>query len=53
VHEERFLHGAACHGCLLVGETSCERRNEALDRALVVQTVDAADTAFFPISTGK
>ena len=47
VHEERFLHGAACHGCLLVGETSCERRNEALDRALVVQTVDSGETAFF------
>jgi hypothetical protein len=32
-HEERFLHGAACHGCLLIGEPSCERRNELLDRA--------------------
>lgn len=25
--EERFLHGAACHGCLLIAETSCERRS--------------------------
>ncbi len=47
-HEERFLHGAACHGCLLIAETSCERRNELLDRALVVPTVCTPDAAFFP-----
>lgn len=46
-HEERFLHGAACHGCLLIAETSCERRNELLDRALVVPTVTTPDAAFF------
>lgn len=46
-HEERFLHGAACHGCLLIAETSCERHNELLDRALVVPTVATADAAFF------
>ena len=45
--EERFLHGAACHGCLLIAEPSCERRNEFLDRALVVPTVEDADAAFF------
>lgn len=45
--EERFLHGAACHGCLLIAEPSCERRNEYLDRALVVPTVDDGDAAFF------
>lgn len=47
-HEERFLHGAACHGCLLIAETSCERRNELLDRALIVPTVSTPDAAFFP-----
>jgi hypothetical protein len=46
-HEERFLHGAACHGCLLIAETSCERRNDFLDRALVVPTVSVPDAAFF------
>jgi hypothetical protein len=46
-HEERFLHGAACHGCLLIAETSCERRNELLDRALVVPTVATPRAAFF------
>ena len=47
-HEERFLHGAACHGCLLIAETSCELRNEFLDRELVVPTVSTPDAAFFP-----
>jgi hypothetical protein len=46
-HEERFLHGAACHGCLLIAEPSCERRNEFLDRALVVATVEGPGAEFF------
>ena len=37
--EGRCLHGAACHGCLLIAETSCEMRNDFLDRALVVPTL--------------
>ncbi|MCX4239768.1 DUF1998 domain-containing protein [Paraliomyxa miuraensis] len=45
--EQRFLHGAACHGCLLIAETSCEQRNELLDRALVIPTVSVPDAAFF------
>ncbi|MFW9258883.1 DrmB family protein [Nostoc sp. CALU 546] len=48
VQEERFLHGSACHGCLLIAETSCERRNEFLDRALVVATVEGLGAEFFP-----
>ena len=46
-HEVRFLHGSACHGCLLIAETSCEMRNEFLDRSLVVPTVSTPDAAFF------
>ena len=46
--EDRFQHGAACHGCLLIAETSCERRNEMLDRALVVNTVAGLGAEFFP-----
>ena len=46
-HEDRFLHGAACHGCLLLPESSCERRNDFLDRSLVVTTVDGGGAAFF------
>ncbi len=45
--EDRMLHGAACHGCLLVSETSCEARNLHLDRALLVDTVGPAGAAFF------
>lgn len=47
VHERRFLHGAACHGCLLIAETSCEQHNDFLDRALVVSTVARAGSEFF------
>jgi len=45
--EHRWLHGAACHGCTLLAETSCEMRNDYLDRALVVPTVGLAGAAFF------
>jgi hypothetical protein len=47
-HDPMHLHGAACHGCLLIAETSCEQRNEWLDRALVVPTLATADAAIFP-----
>ena len=43
--EERFLSGAACHGCLFVSETSCENRNDFLDRALVYLGGIPADSA--------
>ena len=49
--QRRGLHtllGSACHGCVLVSETSCEQRNELLDRALIVSTVEALDAEFFP-----
>jgi hypothetical protein len=46
-HECRFLHGAACHGCLLIAETSCEQHNDFLDRALVISTVDSIGAEFF------
>ena len=45
--EERWLHGAACHGCTLVAETSCEMQNDYLDRALVAPVIGSADAAFF------
>ena len=49
--EERWLHGAACHGCTLISETSCEMRNDYLDRALVVPVLGLEDAAFFPRAT--
>jgi len=47
VLEEKYALGAACHGCLLIAETSCERRNELLDRSLVVSTVEQLGCEFF------
>lgn len=38
-YAERYLEGAACHGCLFIAEPSCERFNRFLDRALVVPTL--------------
>ena len=45
--EHRWLHGAACHGCTLISETSCEMRNDYLDRALVAPTLGNSGAAFF------
>jgi hypothetical protein len=49
--EGRWLHGAACHGCALVAETSCEMHNDYLDRALVVPVLAVPDAAFFQCIT--
>ena len=38
-YSERYLEGAACHGCLFIAESSCERFNRYLDRSLVVPTL--------------
>ncbi len=45
--EGRWLHGASCHGCALIAETSCEMRNDYLDRSLVVPVVGRPNAAFF------
>ncbi len=37
--EDRTLHGAACHSCLFLPETSCERNNRLLDRAALAETL--------------
>lgn len=41
------LSGAACHACLYSAETSCERGNHYLDRALLVDTLIGTDYGFF------
>jgi hypothetical protein len=46
-HGDRPLHGAACHGCVFVAETSCEQRNDLLDRSFVVDTINGAGAGFF------
>jgi MrfA Zn-binding domain len=50
--ESRWLLGAACHGCTLVAETSCEMRNDYLDRALVIPILGQPDAAFFETRLG-
>lgn len=45
---DRPTEGAACHGCLYIAESSCERFNVFLDRALVVPTIgNPPELAFF------
>lgn len=46
-HDHQPLLGSACHGCLLVSETSCEQANSFLDRSLVVQTIEGLGAEFF------
>ncbi|MBA4190904.1 MAG: hypothetical protein C0467_23190 [Planctomycetaceae bacterium] len=41
------LHAASCHACMFAPETSCERGNKYLDRAVLVPTVEQSDLAFF------
>jgi len=38
---------AACHGCALLPETSCEEFNRFLDRGLVIGTFDHPDLGYF------
>ena len=45
--EARWREGAACHGCVLIGEPSCERMNQDLDRSLVVPVVGGDSSAAF------
>ena len=41
------LHGAACHVCLFLPETSCDHANRYLDRAFAVPTLTTVDVAYF------
>ena len=43
-----FLHGAACHVCLFVSETTCERGNRFLDRRFVVPIEGDDELALYP-----
>ena len=48
---DRATHGAACHSCLLIAETSCELRNQSLDRSLLVSTMALDEAEFFGVSS--
>ncbi|MFE0762766.1 DrmB family protein [Streptomyces smyrnaeus] len=43
-----YLHGAACHACLFLSETTCERGNRFLDRRFVVPLGNRDDLALVP-----
>lgn len=43
---EDFLHGAACHCCVMASETSCERANRFLDRRFLID-LPGSDVGFF------
>jgi hypothetical protein len=45
------LHGAACHACLFAPETSCERGNKYLDRALLLRVMGSKVVPFFEPAT--
>ena len=45
--KDSSLHNSACHACTFVAETSCERGNRYLDRALIVNTFESQKAAFF------
>lgn len=46
-HDGITLHAAACHACLFAPETSCERGNRYLDRAVLAPTVEQETLHFF------
>lgn len=43
---EDFLHGAACHCCVMASETSCERANRFLDRRFLLN-LPGSELGFF------
>ncbi|MFJ4097341.1 DrmB family protein [Kitasatospora sp. NPDC089913] len=43
-----YLHGAACHICLFVSETTCERGNRFLDRRFLVPLGDESELVLTP-----
>ena len=45
--DDESLHGASCHACLFVPETSCELGNRYLDRAVLVPTLAGAGIEYF------
>ncbi|BCL80114.1 DUF1998 domain-containing protein [Ktedonobacteria bacterium brp13] len=45
--EDNTLHGSACHACMFIPETSCERGNKYLDRSVLIRTVERDNLAFF------
>jgi hypothetical protein len=53
ISPEDYLHGSACHFCLFVSETSCEKSNRFLDRGLVLNVRNSDVEGFFNNLIGK
>lgn len=47
------ISGAACHCCLLVPETACEKFNRELDRTMLIGAADGSWRGFFDGLTGQ
>jgi hypothetical protein len=47
---EDYLHGAACHCCVMASETSCERANRFLDRRFLIDLPGGERLGFFASS---
>ena len=45
--DDGTYHGAACHSCLFLPETSCERNNRLLERASLVDTLGHSGLGYF------
>lgn len=46
--QDDFLHGAACHACAFVSETTCEKGNRFLDRRFIVPLCGEDKLALIP-----
>jgi hypothetical protein len=47
------VSGAACHSCLLLPETACEKFNRELDRSMLVGSHDGSWPGFFAHAEGE
>lgn len=41
------LNAGACHACALISETSCEKRNQFLDRGVLIGSLSEPELGFF------
>jgi PLD-like domain/Domain of unknown function (DUF1998) len=52
-HDHQPLLGSACHGCLLIAETSCEQHNDFLDRLMARMRDDSSLRVIFCLNIGR
>jgi len=49
--DDKTFHGAACHSCLFLPETSCEQNNRLLERATIAETLGQENLGYFDNQT--